>query len=179
MLRHKDVVTRTYQSWSNLSRKEKKSLRRQGVISGGLVPRSSPRVKSVTAEVDAANCRVDKFCLLLQSFGNFSSVGHFKTPPALGSETIVYVLDTADMGHAEPDGSNEWEDDLNARLYNAPGDNMHSTPLPPPLPPFHPSPPLPLTPLLYWLRPRGSAVNHAVLFNHARQCSLFYFVFCA
>lgn len=33
----------------------------------------------------------------------------------------MYVLDTADMGHAEPDGSNEWEDDLDARLYNAPG----------------------------------------------------------
>ena len=43
------------------------------------------------------------------------------TPPALGSDSTVYVLDTADMGHAEPDGSNEWEDDLNARLYNAPG----------------------------------------------------------
>ena len=48
------------------------------------------------------------------------------TPPALGAETTVYVLDTADTGHAEPDGSNEWEDDLNARLYNAPGNNMHS-----------------------------------------------------
>lgn len=47
------------------------------------------------------------------------------TPPALGSQETVYVLDTADMGHAEPDGSNEWEDDLNPRLYNAPG--MHSS----------------------------------------------------
>lgn len=54
-------------------------------------------------------------------------MAHFNTPPALGSETTIYVLDTADMGHAEPDGSNEWEDDLNARLYNAPGNSMHST----------------------------------------------------
>ena len=57
----------------------------------------------------------------VQNFGNFSSQAHFLTPPAVGPTTSVYVLDTADMGHAEPDGSNEWEDDLNARLYNAPG----------------------------------------------------------
>ncbi|KAL0055672.1 hypothetical protein WJX82_003065 [Trebouxia sp. C0006] len=55
------------------------------------------------------------------NFGNFSSQAHFLTPPAVGPNTSVYVLDTADMGHAEPDGSNEWEDDLNQRLYNAPG----------------------------------------------------------
>ena len=78
-------------------------------------------VKAVTVKLLLVPCHVDIICLLLQSFGNFSSVGHFMTPPALGSETTVYVLDTADMGHAEPDGSNEWEDDLNARLYNAPG----------------------------------------------------------
>ena len=58
---------------------------------------------------------------MLQSFGNFSSVGFFLTPPARGPTGSVYVLDTADMGHAEPDGSNEWEDDLNPRLYNPPG----------------------------------------------------------
>ena len=52
---------------------------------------------------------------------NFSSVGHFLTPPAVEPTSSVYVLDTADMGHAEPDGSNEWEDDHNERLYNAPG----------------------------------------------------------
>lgn len=61
------------------------------------------------------------FACWVQGFGNFSTVGYFLTPPALGSDETVYVLDTADMGHAEPDGSNEWEDDLNARLYNAPG----------------------------------------------------------
>ena len=83
--------------------------------------------KSVTVDLITANRHIDNFCLLLQSFGNFSSVAHFKTPPAPGSETTVYVLDTADMGHAEPDGSNEWEDDLNARLYNAPVSSMHSS----------------------------------------------------
>lgn len=57
----------------------------------------------------------------MQNFGNFSSVGQFLTPPPVGSDECVYVLDTADMGHAEADGANEWEDDHNARLYNAPG----------------------------------------------------------
>ena len=57
----------------------------------------------------------------MQKFGNFSSVGQFLTPPPVGSDECVYVLDTADMGHAEADGANEWEDDHNARLYNAPG----------------------------------------------------------
>ena len=86
-------------------------------------------------------------------------MGHFKTPPALGSETTVYVLDTADMGHAEPDGSNEWEDDLNARLYNAPGDNMHSAP----------PPPRSSTPLIYSGLGQREAlkVNHEVFFDHA------------
>ena len=66
--------------------------------------------------------------MLVQNFGNFSSQGHFLTPPAVGPTTSVYVLDTADMGHAEPDGSNEWEDDLNQRLYNAPGvSDAHTT----------------------------------------------------
>lgn len=60
-------------------------------------------------------------CASVQNFGNFSSQAHFLTPPAVGPNTSVYVLDTADMGHAEPDGSNEWEDDHNQRLYNAPG----------------------------------------------------------
>ncbi len=60
-------------------------------------------------------------CVSVQNFGNFSSQAHFLTPPAVGPNTSVYVLDTADMGHAEPDGSNEWEDDHNQRLYNAPG----------------------------------------------------------
>lgn len=57
----------------------------------------------------------------VQGFGHFSSLGHFVTPPPVGSDESVYVLDTADMGHAEADGANEWEDDHNARLYNAPG----------------------------------------------------------
>lgn len=54
----------------------------------------------------------------VQNFGNFSSVGHFLTPPP---------VDTADMGHAEADGANEWEDDHNARLYNAPGTDSVKT----------------------------------------------------
>eukprot|EP00891_Asterochloris_glomerata_P006762 jgi/Astpho2/6762/fgenesh1_pg.00103_%23_1_t len=52
---------------------------------------------------------------------SFSANQTFTTPPPVGPTSTVYVLDTADMGHAEVDGSNEWEDDRPQRLYYAPG----------------------------------------------------------
>lgn len=56
----------------------------------------------------AQECIVCTSCL--QNF-SFSANQTFTTPPPVGPTSTVYVLDTADMGHAEVDGSNEWEDD--------------------------------------------------------------------
>ena len=56
----------------------------------------------------AQSCTVCPSCL--QNF-SFSATQTFTTPPPVGPTSTVYVLDTADMGHAEVDGSNEWEDD--------------------------------------------------------------------
>ena len=56
----------------------------------------------------AQECMVGTSCL--QNF-SFSATQTFTTPPPVGPTSTVYVLDTADMGHAEVDGSNEWEDD--------------------------------------------------------------------
>lgn len=52
-----------------------------------------------------------------QDFG-FSEESSFVTGPEVGPDAVIKVLANADMGHVEPDGSNEFEYDRNQRLVS-------------------------------------------------------------
>ena len=59
----------------------------------------------------------DICCSQGEGFG-MSEEFSFMTGPEVGPDAEIRVLANADMGHAEPDGSNEFEYDRNARLVS-------------------------------------------------------------